>query len=336
LVNGPSGKGVVDLYTPEITSVGGADATVSVVCTVKNDQLKLAAVLNQIHGRNHDGTASPGIPTLFGMNFQAVSVGQKLAKDNFDGSCVEDIDPRLNGQPGGYKDGSGTPTDVLMYGLEKTDQALQSMIDALKNQGIYESTLFIVSAKHGQSPINPLKVNKPGHFADLVAGLPDASTSSAAQAIASAAACTTGPCGFVMDDDVALIWLADQSQSTAVASYLNANAKALFIDEVIAGKELQLRFNHPLKENRTPDLIVQPTYGTIYTTSKKKIAEHGGFSFGDTNVGLIVSRPHLRSRTLKTPVLTSQVAPTILRALGLDPDALQSVQIEHTPVLPGL
>jgi hypothetical protein len=336
LVNGPSGKGVVDLYTPEITSVGGADATVSVVCTVKNDQLKLAAVLNQIHGRNHDGTASPGIPTLFGMNFQAVSVGQKLAKDNFDGSCVEDIDPRLNGQPGGYKDGSGTPTDVLMYGLEKTDQALQSMIDALKNQGIYESTLFIVSAKHGQSPINPLKVNKPGHFADLVAGLPDASTSSAAQAIASAAACTTGPCGFVMDDDVALIWLANQSQSTAVASYLNANAKALFIDEVIAGKELQLRFNHPLKENRTPDLIVQPTYGTIYTTSKKKIAEHGGFSFGDTNVGLIVSRPHLHSRTLKTPVLTSQVAPTILRALGLDPDALQSVQIEHTPVLPGL
>jgi arylsulfatase A-like enzyme len=222
-----------------------------------------------------------------------------------------------------------------MYGLEKTDQALQSMIDALKNQGIYESTLFIVSAKHGQSPINPLKVNKPGHFADLVAGLPDASTSSAAQAIASAAACTTGPCGFVMDDDVALIWLADQSQSTAVASYLNANAKALFIDEVIAGKELQLRFNDPLKENRAPDLIVQPTYGTIYTTSKKKIAEHGGLSFGDINVGLIVSRPHMRGRTLKTPVLTSQVAPTILRALGLDPNALKSVQVEETPVLPG-
>ena len=335
LVNGPSGKGVADLYAPEITNVGGADATVSVVCTAKNDQKKVTAILNQIHGRNHDGTASPGIPTVFGMNFQAVSVGQKLAKDNFDGSCTEDIDPRLNGQAGGYTDGSGTPSDVLMYGLEKTDQALQSMIDALKSQGIYDSTLFIVSAKHGQSPINPLKVNKPGHFADLVAALPDAASSPAAQAIASAAACSTGPCGFVVDDDVALIWLADQGQRAAVASYLNANAKALFIDEVMAGKGLQLKFNNPLKDNRTPDLIVQPTYGTIYSTSKKKIAEHGGFSFGDTNVGLIVSRPHMRSRTLKTPVLTSQVAPTILHTLGLDPDALKSVQVEQTAVLPG-
>jgi len=34
-------------------------------------------------------------------------------------------------------------------------------------------------------------------------------------------------------------------------------------------------------------------------------------------------------------VLTSHVAPTILRALGLDPEALKSVQIEQTSVLPG-
>src|SRR6266850_3900084 len=34
LVNGPSGTGVDDLYTPEITNVGGLDNTVSIVCTV--------------------------------------------------------------------------------------------------------------------------------------------------------------------------------------------------------------------------------------------------------------------------------------------------------------
>ena len=336
LVNGPSGKGVADLYTPEITNVDGADATASVVCTVANDQKKVAAILNQIHGRNHDGTRSPGVPAVFGMNFQAVSVGQKLAKNNFDGSCAEDTDPRLNGQPGGYKDGSGTPGDVLAYGLEKTDQALQSMIDALKQQGIFDSTLFIVSAKHGQSPINPLMVNKPGHFGDLVAALPDAASDPAAQAIIGAANCATGACGWVMDDDVALIWLQDQSQTAAVASYLNRNAKALFIDEVMAGNELKLRFNDPAKESRTPDIIVQPTYGTIYTKSTKKIAEHGGFSYGDTHVGLIVSHPRLPGRILKTPVVTSQVAPTILNALGLDPDSLHSVRVERTSVLPGL
>jgi hypothetical protein len=336
LVNGPSAHGVADLYTPEITNVNGFDATASVVCTVNNDQLKVKAVLNQIHGRNHDGSAAPGVPSVFGMNFQAVSVGQKLAMDNSDGSCAADTDPHINGQPGGYTDGAGTPSAVLEYGLDKTDRALDSMIDALKQQGIYESTLFIVTAKHGQSPINPAKLNKPGHFADLVAGLPDGATNPAALAIASAANCATGACGFVQDDDVALIWLQDQGQTAAVADYLNKNAKALFIDEVMAGAELKLKFRDPTSDSRTPDIIVQPIYGTIYTGSTKKNAEHGGFSFGDTNVGLIVSSPALRARTLKTPVLSSQVAPTILRALGLDAEALRSVRIERTEVLPGL
>src|SRR5438477_4381370 len=126
LVNGPSGKGVDDLYTPEITNVGGLDNTVSVVCTVNNDALKVQGILNEIKGLKHDGTPGPGVPAVFGMNFQAVSVGQKLAKDNFDGSCTDDHGT-LNGQPGGYLDGAGTPSAVLQYGLERTDQALARM-----------------------------------------------------------------------------------------------------------------------------------------------------------------------------------------------------------------
>jgi len=333
-VNGPSGKGVDDLFTPEITNAPGLDATVSVVCTVENDYKKVAAILNEIHGLNHDGTPGPGVPAVFGMNFQAVSVGQKLSKDNFDGSCADD--KTFTGLKGVYLDGAGTPTAVLHYGLEKTDQALAAMIKALKAQGIYDSTLFIVSAKHGQSPINPVKVNKPGHFADLVAALPDAGTNPAAAVIANAAACSTGPCGFVQDDDIALLWLPDQSQTPAVAAYLNANANALFIDEVLAGNEIKLKFNNPNHDSRTPDILVQPIYGTIYTTSTKKNAEHGGFSFGDTNVGLIVSNPSLKASVLKTPVATSQVAATILQALGLDPNSLKSVQVEKTVKLPGI
>jgi len=336
LVNGPSGKGVDDLYTPEITNAPGFDATVSVVCTVENDYLKVQGIINEIHGLTHDGKPSPGVPAVFGMNFQAVSVGQKLAKDNSDGSCVDDVDPKLNGQPGGYTDGSGTPTAVLAYGLRKTDEALGSMIKALKEQGIYDSTLFIVTAKHGQSPINPVKTNKPGHFADLVAASGSAATDPGGIAIANAAACSTGPCGFVQDDDIALIWLQDQSQTKAVAAYLNANAGALFIDEVLAGAEIKLKFNDPASDSRTPDLLVQPIYGTIYTGSSKKNAEHGGFSFGDTNVGLIVSNPGLHARVIKTPVATSQVAATILQSLGIDPSALKAVRIEHTQALPGL
>jgi hypothetical protein len=340
LVNGPSGKGVEDLYTPEITNVGGLDNTVSVVCTVNNDALKVQGILNEIKGLKHDGTPGHGTPAVFGMNFQAVSVGQKLEKDNSDGSCVADT--LFNGKPGGYTDGAGTPTDVLLYALQQTDAALASMIQGLKARHIYDSTLFIVSAKHGQSPINPAKVNKPGHFADLVAALAvkqGATTDPGVVAIANANACNPPAqqaCGFVQDDDIALIWLGDQSQTDAVAAYLNANAPALFIDEVLAGNEMKLKFNDPLIDNATPDILVQPIYGTTYTGSSKKNAEHGGFSFGDTNVGLIVSNPELHARTVKTPVATSQVAPSILKALGIDPSELHAIRKEGTTVLPFL
>jgi len=337
LVNGPSGTGVDDLYTPEVTNVGGLDNTHSVVCTVQNDLKKVKAVLNEIRGLSHDGKSSPGVPEVFGMNFQAVSVGQKLVKDNFDNSCVADTDPNINQQPGGYTDGSGTPSAVLAYGLQQTDQALASMIGALKNQGLYDSTLFIVTAKHGQSPINPAKINKPGHFADLVASLPDAGSNPAALAIAGAANCPTGPCGLVQDDDIALIWLQGQNISNQqVTDYLNTNAAPLFIEEVMGGLELTLKFNDPSTDSRTPDIIVQPVYGTTYTKSGSKNSEHGGFSYGDTNVGLIVSNPAFGSTVLKTPVSTSQVAPSILHALGINPRALKSVQIEKTDLLPAL
>jgi len=342
LVRGPSGAGVDDLYTPEVTNVGGLDNTVSVICTHENDHLKTLGILNQIQGLTHDGKPAKGVPRIFGTDFQAVSVGQKLANDTPDPSCINpstEVDAaHLSGQPGGYLDGSGTPTDVLAYALDAVDSDLEQMVEALKQQHLYESTLIIVTAKHGQSPINPLKINKPGHFADLVAGLTASSTaeSNAIKTMNIANNCTSGPCGFVQDDDIALIWLQDQTQAANVAALINHHAKELFVEEVMAGDEINLKFNDPLHSNRTPDILVQPQYGTVYTTSSKKNAEHGGFSFGDTNVGLIVSSPDLQPQTIKTLVLTSQVAPTILQTLGIDPDELKSVRIEGTRVLPGL
>ena len=69
---------------------------------------------------------------------------------------------------------------------------------------------------------------------------------------------------------------------------------------------------------------------------EEQIAEHCGGTVDDTNVALIVSNPALDHRTVSTHVGTEQVAPTILRALDLPPEALEAVRKEHTPTLPGL
>jgi hypothetical protein len=351
--NGPSGKGVDDLYTPEVTnpltltdSQGNAipgpydgdygvvgsnvtpDATVSVNCTLDNDRRKFNALLAQINGFDHTGRGPRvGTPTVFGTDLQAVSVGQKVSHNNTDGSCFAPDPASLNGQPGGYVDGSATPTAVLQYALEQTDAQLGRLLAALKARHLYDSTLIIVTAKHGQAPIDPLKTSKIGGLQSLVGAF--APNDPVAQAIVNAGE---------NEDDIALIWLQDQSQAAAAAQWLRDNnaAAGLHIQQVLAGDLLKLRFRDPTTDSHTPDIIVVPEPGTIYTTSRKKNEEHGGFGNDDTNVALIVSQPGIAPREVKGAVLTTQIAPTILRALDLDPGELQAVQIEHTEVLPGL
>ena len=106
--------------------------------------------------------------------------------------------------------------------------------------------------------------------------------------------------------------------------------------EIFYGPSLELIFNNPLKDSRVPDIIVAPNVGVVYTGGTKKIAEHGGFANDDRNVMLLVSNPNFSPATVTNPVETRQIAPTILDALGLDPDKLQSVQQEQTAVLPQL
>jgi hypothetical protein len=121
---------------------------------------------------------------------------------------------------------------------------------------------------------------------------------------------------------------------------LESNASAAGIGQILYGPSLETMFNAPgLPEQggdpRTPDIIVLPNVGVVYTGSTKKQAEHGGFAVDDTNVMLLVSNPSIRSRTITTFVETTQVAPTILKILGLDPRSLEAVRKEGTTVLPG-
>ena len=83
-----------------------------------------------------------------------------------------------------------------------------------------------------------------------------------------------------------------------------------------------------------PDIIVTPNVGVIYTGSKVKLSEHGGFAHDDTNVIMLLSNPHYQAKSIYSAVETIQVAPTILKSLGLDPRQLDAVRAEGTPVLP--
>jgi hypothetical protein len=330
IVSGPSGTGLDELYAPEINSTTVAllaasqfpaagpddDWTVKPAYTRHYDDLKVTGILNQIQGYDHTGAGSkPGVPAIFGMNFQAVSVGQKVTA-------------------AGYADAAGTPSADLAASIAFVDTSLRRMLDALTTEQLLDSTLVIVGAKHGQSPIDVSQLHM------LVGSTNPRLLSGHADVVDPGDLLTNAGVPWVQEtaDDVALIWLADQSKLPSAVAVLEADRtgnNSARIEQIYSGDALKAKFGDPAL-GRTPDLIIQPIPGTIYSGSKKKIAEHGGFSRGDTHTLLLVSNPGLKARTIGEPVENKQVAPTILQALGLNPRDLQAVRLEQTQTLPGL
>jgi arylsulfatase A-like enzyme len=152
------------------------------------------------------------------------------------------------------------------------------------------------------------------------------------------------------EDDISQLWLTNSSDTNKAVGMLEDNAAAAGIGQILYGASLNTIFYPPgvpnvpgpccrLREGgdpRTPDIVVLPNIGVVYTGSTKKQSEHGGFAWDDTNVMLLVSNPDIEARTIHSFVETAQVAPTILQILGLDPNKLDAVRKEGTPVLPGL
>lgn len=333
--NGPSGDGVNDLWSPEINSIpvpiptvqgcnplpdpGAAQPTNAWTDSFQNircyDQFKVQAVLNWIDGKTHDGSATAPVPALFGMNFQAVSVGEKL------------VEPSLS-LTGGYVDALGTPSNSLLAEIQYVDGAIGQMVSELSKQGLLDSTLIIVSAKHGQSPIDPNRV--------LRIPADNASDEPPSQILSPLGVGPGLPVAQADEDDISMLWLTDQSQTESFVATLAANENLFGQGEIFAGTSLTLQFNDPLTDSRTPDIIVAPNVGVVYTGGKAKVSEHGGFAYDDRNVLLIVSNPSYKSATFNDQVETRQIAPTIVKALGLDPNLLSAVKSEHTETLPGL
>jgi hypothetical protein len=345
-VAGPGdGSNVDDYYSPEINSavvsLPGVITPAGLSCSTvpdpsqlgawtdsfRNiqcyDTLKVASTINQIDGKTHNGNRAR-VPTIFGLNFQAVSVGQKLIESGFGA--------------GGYLDATGTPSALLLDEIQFVDKSIGNMVSELKRRGLWDSTLIVVTAKHGQSPIDPHRFfpipgngangTTPANILDSAGLLPESESPSNPTGL--------GP----TEDDLSLIWLKDSSQTDTAVAMLETDATKAGIGQIFAGASLAQMFNPPGLppdgDPRTPDIVIAPNAGVIYTGSAKKQEEHGGFAHDDTNVMILLSNPSFSATTLTTAVETIQVAPTILKALQLDPASLEAVRKEGTAVLPGI
>jgi len=337
-VAGPGGKGLDDFFSPEVDSsvvaLPGITTSEGVSCaTIRDktaaaqtswtnsfaniqcyDALKVDALLKQIAGKTHTGAAAR-VPAIFGMNFQAVYIGQSLNE------------PTVGA--GGYKNASATPSAELLKEIEFVDTSIGDIVYALKDAGLYDHTLLIITAKHGESPIDPTRYVADG-------------SNTPATLLGSAIPYSESPLNATgigaTEDDVSVLWLNKGASMATAVELLETKATEIGLGEIYYGPTLALNYNigglDPGEDPRSPDIIVTPNIGVTYSGSTTMIGDHGGFGHDDTNVMLLVANPGFKAQTVSATTRTAQVAPTILKALGLDPTSLDAVKADGTSVLP--
>jgi hypothetical protein len=335
-VGGPGGTGLNDYYSPEVDStvvplpgvktldgtpcdpirdtVGTSAWNASFENIQCYDAIKVYALLNEIAGKTHSG-APAIVPAVFGMNFQSVYVGQSVHEAGV--------------ATGGYKNAAALPGTELLGEIEYIDTAVGMIVNALKSAGIYSDTLLIITAKHGESPIDPTRyvANGSNTPATLLGNLIPFSESPLNSTGIGAT-----------EDDVSVLWLKKGVSVTGAVNFLEKNATAIGMGEIFYGPSLWLNYNvgglGADQDSRTPDIIVTPNVGMTYSGNTSMIGDHGGFAHDDTNVIMLVANPSFTAQTVASVATTRQIAATIVQALGLDPAALDAVKIEGTPVLP--
>jgi hypothetical protein len=278
------------------------------------DALKVNALVNQIGGLTHNG-APAKVPALFGMNFQAVYIGESVNEPGV-GS-------------GGYQNAAAMPSGALLSEIQFVDSSIGDIINALKSAGLYENTMIIITAKHGESPIDPTRYVANG-------------SNTPATLLGTAIPFSESPLNTTgigaTEDDVSVLWLNSGASVDAAVTLLEKNATQIGLGQIYYGPSLALNYNvgglGAGQDPRSPDIIVTPNVGITYSGSTTMIGDHGGFAHDDTNVMLLVANPSFSPQTVAATTRTAQVAPTILEALGLDPSTLDAVRAEGTEALP--
>jgi len=355
--NGPGsgGQSIDDLFSPEIDSQAvepngvpypqDSDWSHIDAATKQYDGYKVQGVLNEIDGYDHSGKDKVGTPAIFGTNFQTLSVAQKIPSDSatLNGPDSSGKYTTSAPQPGGYQwvNGQLVPGPVVSSALDYVNAQLGRMVSAIDKDGLAGSTTIIVTAKHGQSPQDPNKLTT----------VPDGPIISAINA----AWAKTHPSNTKLivagtDDDLWQSYLSDRSQAACdfVKDYLwnhsaqgvDVNGKSVTVQhsgltQIWAGADAAKFFGVGVDNGHYPDVFGKVQEGIIYS-GPTKIAEHGGMNTGDRHVLMVVDGPGVPAQVNTAPVETTQVAPTVLSALGLSPSSLTAVQKEGTQVLPGL
>lgn len=256
------------------------------------------AILKWIDGRDCSGHAA-AVPEIFGATLTAFDAAER------EGASA-------------YQSYDGRPSAPVNEGLAATDSQILRILAALKKEHLYDTTWIVVTSAFGDGAISPRR-SKPMDASSLAA---------AADAVES------GVVVHVAAEGTAMLWLRDGTKTDKVVAALGKRADALGIATIATGAELALTMNASAEDPRMPDVVIEPRESIRYTVRGSHL--DGGDREDMTHVPLLVSGVQFTGRVDKTWVPVTQIAPLLMRALGLDKFDLDALHHEHTPALPGI
>ena len=140
------------------------------------------------------------------MNFQAVYVGDE---------------PSVGTD--GYENAAALPTSELLNEVKFVDASIGDIVSALKNAGTYNDSLIIITAKHGESLIDPTRFMADG-------------SNSLATLLGTAIPYSESPLNRTgigaTEDDVSVLWLKKGVSVNAGVELLEQNAGGIGLGEI--------------------------------------------------------------------------------------------------------
>lgn len=267
---------------------------------------------------------SQPLPLKFGQ-YDALSMTMAL-------ESLRTLDPRalMINLPGadvyGHRVGGPARLDIMTRIVRGCDNQLGRLIQAYRDRGILDQTIFVVTGDHG-----------------MVSNTYQIEDSLLKQTIRNGG----GDYLFHTGGNSAYIWLRNPTAAGTVAQHLVDTLPHMPYAHVMtieSGKYLY----HPVPRTGTaidpaletanqyllgtfagplaPDIALTFEENTITRVYKTTHGEHGGSTWGAQQVPLIISGPGVRSGTHSSfPARLMDVAPTVLALLGIEPTNMDGV-----------
>ena len=264
----------------------------------RQDASRVDALLKWIGGKDCSGHAAT-VPEIFGATLTEFDAAERDAVS-------------------AYQSYDGSPSTTVTEALATTDGQILRILAELKMNHLYDTTWIVVTSAFGEGAISPRRAKSVD-----AASLAAAANSAEQDVVVHVAA-----------EGTAMLWLRDRAKTDEVVAALGKRADALGIASVATGAELTLTMNAPAGDPRMPDVVIEPRESIWYMVRGSHI--DAGDREVEMHVPLLISGVQFTGRVDKTWVPATQLAPLLMRALGMDKFDLDALHHEHTPALPGI